>query len=155
MAPALDGPILVAIDGEPHTERAVERALSLAAENGVSVVAVHVKDPYLKQFASEIYAQGREEYLSHVEACLEAQASDTVSVFAARARERGVEFEVKVIEGDTAERLREEIDKTRYGAVVLGGEQRRWLGAWRSKSWRTRLERRLTGTRLLWVPTGP
>jgi hypothetical protein len=49
----------------------------------------------------------------------------------------------------------EEIDSARYGAVVLGGEQRRRFDAWRSRGWRTRLARRMTGTRLLWIPTGP
>ena len=155
MAQSPTGPILVAIDGEPHTDRAVEHALSLAAESGARVVALHVKDPYLKQFASEIYAQGREEYVAHVDECLEAQAHDAVRRFLEAANRRSVEFEVKVIEGDTAERLCEEIDSARYGAVVLGGEQRRRFGAWRSKGWRTRLARRMTGSRLLWIPTGP
>ena len=75
------GPILVAIDGEPHTDRAVEHALTLAAESGARVVALHVKDPYLKQFASEIYAQGREEYFALVDECLDIQANDSVRRF--------------------------------------------------------------------------
>jgi nucleotide-binding universal stress UspA family protein len=131
--PTATGPILLAIDGEPHTEAAVCRALDLAAETGSRVVAVHVKDTYLKQFASEIYAQGREEYLEHIDACLEAVARDAVGRFATAARERDVGFEVKVLEGDPFEELRGEIERRRYGAVVLGGEPRQGIAAWRSR----------------------
>jgi len=72
------GRILVAIDGEPHTDAAVKWALDLARDRDLEAVAIHVKDPFLKQFSNEIYAQGREEYLDHVEVCLDAKAKEAI-----------------------------------------------------------------------------
>lgn len=130
-------PLLLAIDGEPHTDAAVARALDLAREIDVPLVAIHVKDPYLKQFASEIYAQGREEYLEHIDEQLEVVAGDAVRQFCQLAAERGVGFEVKVVDGDTRKCLRDELDTGRYGAIIVGGEGRRWFGSWRARSlWR-------------------
>ncbi len=60
------GRILLAVDGEPHTDEAVCWAVDLALGLGVTLNPVHIRDPYLKQFSNEIYAQGREEYLEHV-----------------------------------------------------------------------------------------
>ena len=42
---------------------------------------VHIRDPYLKQFSTEIYAQGREEYLEHVQQCLEEMARKAQASF--------------------------------------------------------------------------
>jgi nucleotide-binding universal stress UspA family protein len=145
------GPILLAIDGEPRTEAAVARALELAAERDVPVVAVHVKDPYLKQFASEIYAQGREEYLEHVDDCLEAAAREATDRFAVAARERGIAFETKVVEGDTLEELRSEIERGAYAVALLGGALQKGVAAWLSRSLSSDLSSRAGDTSVIRV----
>ena len=66
--------IVLAVDGEPHTLEAVCWAVDLALGLGAALNPVHIRDPYLKQFSNEIYAQGREEYLEHVQRCLEEKA---------------------------------------------------------------------------------
>jgi len=48
--------ILLCIDGEPHTNKAVDWALSFAEITGAQVTALHVKNTYLKKFYNEIYA---------------------------------------------------------------------------------------------------
>ena len=63
-------PILIAVDGESHTNSAIAEAARLARALDRPVAILHVEDPYLKQFSNEIYAQGREEYLEHVDRCL-------------------------------------------------------------------------------------
>ena len=146
-------PILLAIDGEPHTEAAVARALELAAERGVPLVAVHVKDPYLKQFAGEIYAQGREEYLEHVDDSLEAVAREATERFEVTACARGVAFETKVVEGNTLEELCSEIARGEYGAAFLGGVRRRGVAAWYSRSLSADLASRARGIDVIWVPS--
>ena len=82
------GHILLGADGEPHTDEAVRWSLDLAIGLGLKLNAIHVRDPYLKQFYNEIYAQGREEYLDHVQDCLEEKARRASAAFeAAGARE--------------------------------------------------------------------
>ena len=66
--------VLVCIDGEPHTTRAIQHAISLGLYRPAEVTALHVIDPWLKQFYNEIHAQGRKQYLEHVDACLRENA---------------------------------------------------------------------------------
>jgi nucleotide-binding universal stress UspA family protein len=127
------GRVLLAIDGEAHTNAAIERALAIADERGLEITAVHVKDPYLKQFSTEIYAQGREEYLDHVERCLAARAADAVEHFATAARSSGAVFEVKVLEGDPISELVDESKRRRYAMLLVGSRNRTGFSAWRSR----------------------
>ncbi len=127
------GAILLAVDGEPHTRDAVRCALRLAAGAGRRVVALHVEDPYLKQFHTEIYAQGRKEYLDHVDACL-ADASAAIRAGLERAAaEQGVVLEFRVRRGEPLEQLREEVLADDYGLLVVGAKRLTGLGRWRSE----------------------
>lgn len=114
------GDILVAIDGERHTSMVVRWSLLLAAVLERRIVAVHVKDPYLKQFHNEIYAQGRQEYLDHVDACLEEIAGETLDAFGRAAEESRALWACKVREGDPSEEMLEEIREGDYGLLVVG-----------------------------------
>jgi nucleotide-binding universal stress UspA family protein len=126
------GRILLAIDGEPHTEGAVAWALFLGKSLGWSVTAAHVKDPYLKQFSSDIYAQGREEYLAHVDDCLQETAARIERNFVDEAERSGAAYEVKILSGDTKEALTQEARQTGYRLLVLGKKSTAGFGAWRS-----------------------
>ena len=114
------GDILVAIDGERHSLMAARWSLRLAAALGRRIVAVHVKDPYLKQFQNEIYAQGRQEYLDYVDACLEETAGEALDAFGRAAEEWEVLWTCKVRQGDPAEEMLEEIREGEYGLLVIG-----------------------------------
>lgn len=124
--------ILLAIDGEPHSDAAVDWALTLAARLDLPVTAVHVKDPYLKQFENEIYAQGREEYLAHVDRCLAERAARVIAGFAAAADARGAPHSVLVLDGDPLEQLRGQLARGRYTALVLGRKRLTGVARWRS-----------------------
>jgi len=125
------GDILLAYDGEPHSEGAVRWALALAGATGRRVVALFVKDPYLKQFHNEIYAQGRQEYLDHVDRCNEelAAAAQTHQERAAAGTE--VTWEHRVRDGDPAEEVTAEVEAGGYALVVAGAG--RAPGRWSRK----------------------
>ncbi len=141
------GRILLAVDGEPHTDEAVRWALDLALGLGVTLNLVHIRDPYLKQFSNEIYAQGREEYLEHVQECLEetaqmARASfeSTVSEYLERrpdAKEPDWTFDV--LDGDPAEQLTAHIKGGEYSLLVLGRRRRTRFAALKSRDLSERL----------------
>ena len=127
------GRVLLAIDGEPHSDNAIQGALELADDFQLEVVAVHVKDHYVKQFFNEIYAQGREEYLEHVQACLEVSAREAIARFETEARKYDIKWTIKVLEGDPAEQIQSEIDSFQYNLMVLGRKQNRGSSLWRSR----------------------
>ena len=126
------GRILLAVDGEPHTDEAVCWALDLALGLGVALNLVHIRDPYLKQFSTEIYAQGREEYLEHVQRCLEEKAQmarasfeSTVKEYLERRRDaKEPNWTIDVLDGDPAEQLATLIKRGEYSMLVLGRRRR-------------------------------
>lgn len=141
------GRILLAVDGEPHTEAAVSWALDLALGLGMSLNPVHVRDPYLKQFYTEIYAQGREEYLAHVQHCLEEKARTTRARFedAVRRRlteegaQRELDWSFDVLDGEPAQQLAKRIAAGDYAMVVVGRRRRKRVAALRSRDLAERL----------------
>ena len=126
------GRILVAIDGEPHTDAAVKWALDLARDRDLEAVAIHVKDPYLKQFSNEIYAQGREEYLDHVEVCLDAKAKEAIDEFGKAADMAGIKWNARTVCGNPKKAIEKEVSLNDYRALVTGRKLRKGLAALRS-----------------------
>lgn len=126
------GRILLAVDGEPHTAEAVRWALDLAVHLDLELSAVHVRDPYLKQFSNDIYAQGREEYLAHVQDCLEDTAQRTSAAFEKAVEEylqgvqhrRDLSWSFDVVDGEPAKELIELLKRGEFSMVVLGRRQR-------------------------------
>lgn len=135
-------PILLAVDGDCHTEKAITEAGRLACELGRRVVVLHVEDPYLKQFSSEIYAQGREEYLEHVDRCLAEEGQKTVERARTRLLEDGVENEIVIRQGEPFDVIRAVLETGAYSLLIVG---RKTLssGLWRR---RRDLPARLAGT---------
>jgi len=126
------GRILLAVDGEPHTADAVRWALDLAVHLNLELNAVHVRDPYLKQFSNDIYAQGREEYLAHVQACLEDTAQRTSAAFEKAVKEylhgvqhrRDLSWSFDVVDGEPATELIQLLERGEFSMIVLGRRQR-------------------------------
>jgi nucleotide-binding universal stress UspA family protein len=89
--------ILVALDGSPGSERALEVAVRLAQQDGRQVAAVAVlenpADPHLKQLVQGIQAHSRQ----NLEAVLQAAANF--------ARSRGVQLLPILREGHAAETI--------------------------------------------------
>jgi nucleotide-binding universal stress UspA family protein len=114
--------ILLAVDGQPHTEAAIERALHLARVSGATVTALHVKDPYLKQFYNDIYAQGRQAYLDHIDRCLAEGAEEALADIARRAKGVAVEHRPLIRAGDPLEEIVAACADGDYDLLVIGGK---------------------------------
>jgi len=114
--------ILLAVDGQPHTEAAIAWALHLAHLTGATVTALHVKDPYLKQFYNDIYAQGRQAYLDHIDRCLADGAEEALADFARRAVAAGVEHRPLIRAGDPLEEMVAACADGDYDLLVVGGK---------------------------------
>ena len=154
------GRILLAVDGESHTEAAVCWALDLALGLGMTLNPVHVRDPYLKQFYTEIYAQGREEYLEHVQQCLEEKARLAQEWFETIAHEylqkRGEkqvpEWSFDVLDGDPVEQVRDHLEKKEFSIIVLGRRRQTRLAVLRSRDLGERLTSLGSSVPVLVVP---
>jgi len=114
--------ILLAIDGQPHTEAAIAWALHLAAPTGAMVTALHVKDPYLKQFYNDIYAQGRQAYLDHIDRCLAEGAEESLADFARHAQAAGVTHRTLIRAGEPLEEIVAACADADYDLLVVGGQ---------------------------------
>ncbi len=145
-------PILVALDGEPHTEAAITWALELAARLDSELVAVHVRDPYLKQFHNDIYAQGRLEYLAHVDDCLAEDGDRIQRGFETVADQASVRWRVLILDGDPCEQLAEESGRGDYALVILGRRRISGFAAWRSGNLPARLSAKLVDVPIMLVP---
>jgi len=145
-------PILIAIDGEPHTDAAVCWALDLARRLDVPLLALHVEDPYLEQFEGELYAQGREEYVEHVGRCLAEEGERAAARFLAEARRAGVEASVTVRRGDPLDELLREAGAGTCSLLVMGSKRLRGLAAWRSRKLPGKLAAATCPVPLLIVP---
>ncbi|MDJ0765296.1 MAG: universal stress protein [Myxococcota bacterium] len=145
--------LLLAIDGEPHTDNAVNWALDVAPMKHLHVVAAHVKDPYLKQFHNDMYAQGREAYLAHIDACLEEISQKAVQRFEQAVNGRSIAWRVKMLSGDPVQAFLSEIAAHPYALVVLGRKPKSGaIAKWRSQDLPHKLVRHQVRPPLLIVP---
>jgi len=119
--------ILVCLDGEPHTRGAIERAIVLARTQSADLVGVHVIDEWLRQFSSEIYAQGRKEYLEWVDQCLEEKASTVRESFVARCHSDDVTARFVLRDGDRTAEILAVVNELGPDLVIMGGKDlTRW-----------------------------
>ena len=154
------GRILLAVDGEPHTDEAMYWALDLALGLGVALNLVHIRDPYLKQFSTEIYAQGREEYLEHVQRCLEEKAQMARASFESAVKEyvegrcdvKELDWKFDVLDGDPAEQLATLMKRGEYSMLVLGRRRRTRFAALKPRDVAEKLSSLRSSMPILVVP---
>ena len=122
------GDILLAFDSEASSTAAARWAMTLALAAGRRLVAVFVKDPYLKQFYNEIYAQGRQEYLDHVDRCNDELAEKARDALVELCQAQDLAWELRVRHGDPAEELAAEAGSGGYALLVIdaGKAAGRW-----------------------------
>lgn len=119
-------------------QRAIQLGLSLPAE----VTALHVIDPYLKKFYSELYAQGRKRYLEYVDECLEEEADRARCEFDALCRAEGLEAGFKVRRGEPLQEILEELRESAPDLVIAGGRELTAWGRFRSRNLPRQLRKR-------------
>ncbi len=112
--------ILLCIDGEQWTEKAINYAIDIAEAFQGNITALHVINPYLMKFADEIYAVGRNEYRNHIERELGKESDDIIAGFKSRADSRGVLYDVIVRCGSPEEEIIKETFEHSYDLLILG-----------------------------------
>jgi len=135
--------VVVCLDGEPHTRGAIERAIEISLSESAELVGLHVVDEWLRQFSSEIYAQGRKEYLEWVDSCLHEKAADVSESFLSRCAARGVEAGFVLRDGEPLAEIAATVRELEADLVLTGGKSLRGWARLRSGELPTRLKRRL------------
>ena len=126
--------ILLCIDGEPHTNKAVDWALSFAEIAGAKITALHVKNTYLKQFYNEIYAQGRKFYLDYVDKEIGKYSTDLVFRFSRQAESKKISYSIVEKAGVPFEEIFKEFSTNAYDILVVGGKYVSGMNRLRSKN---------------------
>ncbi len=114
--------IVLCIDGEEFTGKAVNYALEIAWGLKCGLTALHVIDPYLKSFANEIYAVGRLEYKDHMERELRRDAQIIVESFRAKAEAAGVPYKIVLRYGSPWEEILREVTENPCDLLILGAK---------------------------------
>jgi nucleotide-binding universal stress UspA family protein len=138
--------ILVCVDGEPHTSGAIERAIALACEESAELIGLHVIDEWLRQFSSEIYAQGRKEYLEWVDQCLEEKASAVREAFTAQCHAQSVKARFVLRDGEPLVEILTVARELKPDLVLVGSKSLRGLDRYRSGKLPRRLTNKLAHT---------
>ena len=114
--------IILCIDGEEATEKAVRYALEIAGACNARLTALHVINPYLKKFADEIYAVGRNEYCAHIDNALRNEADDIIAGFKAMADPLGLSYTVILRYGPPEEEIAKEVSEHAYDLLIIGAK---------------------------------
>ena len=121
--------IILCIDGEKHTKKAINYALEITGACNGKLTALHVINPYLKKFADEIYAVGRIEYINHIDKELRKEAEDIITGFKATADSAGISYNVIVRYGPPEEEIIKEVTENPYDLLILGAKPANTLHA--------------------------
>lgn len=122
--------ILLCIDGEEHTARAEEYAITLAKQSGAMIVALYAVSPYLKKFTHEIYAVNRDECCAHLDRSLAREGGEALAAFEGKAARNNVQVATIVLYGFPEQVIAEEAEQGRYDLVILGAKA---LRTWKDR----------------------
>lgn len=114
--------IILCIDGEQWTEKAINYAIEITRAFNGRLTALHVINPYLKKFAEEIYAVGRIEYSNHIDKELKKEAEAVITGFKAMADSIGLSYNVIVRYGPPEEEIIKEVSENSYDLLILGAK---------------------------------
>jgi nucleotide-binding universal stress UspA family protein len=115
--------IILCIDGETGTNKAILYAIEITRAFKGILTALHVINPFLKKFADEIYAVGRNEYRTHIDKALRKEAEDIINGFKSTADSSGISYRVIVRYGAPEEEITKEVSENAYDLLVLGAQQ--------------------------------
>jgi len=135
--------ILVCIDGEPHSKKAIQRAISMGLSLPAKVTALHVIDPWLKKFYNEIYSQGRRRYLEYVDECLLAEAEQVQKEYRRMCLAEGLKARFKVRHGEPMTEILEEVRQATPDLLITGRKQLNAWGMFRSGNLPLRLRKQV------------
>ncbi len=119
----------------------MEASLELSRAFSASITILHVMDPYLKQFYNDIYAQGRREYLEHVDDCLKKGADLVRAESLGYFKKRGADTRFITRYGDPHDEIIKEAQTGAYDLLILGGKVLSGLTRFRSWNLPSKIER--------------
>jgi len=122
--------ILLCIDGEEHTAKAEDYAITLARQSGAVIVALYAVSPYLKKFTTEIYAVNRDECCAHLDRSLMREGGAALAIFEGKASRHQVKVSSMVLYGFPEQIIAEEAEQGCYDLVILGGKT---LRTWKER----------------------
>lgn len=134
--------ILVCIDGEPHSEGAIQWAIRLGLSLPAEVTALHVIDPYLKKFYNELFSQGRKRYLEYVDERLRSKADQACREFTEMCLAQGLETRFKLRQGEPLQEILEELQQTAPDLLITGGKELNAWGRFRSRNLPLQLQKK-------------
>jgi nucleotide-binding universal stress UspA family protein len=112
--------IILCIDGEKHTEKAIKYAMEITRGCKGTLTVLHVINPYLKKFADEIYAVGRIEYREYIDKKIRKESENIMAEFKSLADSEGVNFKTITRYGSPDEEIKKEIDEKSYDLLIIG-----------------------------------
>jgi len=113
--------ILVAYDGSPHAEHAMNVALSMAGDMKAKLFVVSVIRPPEPAESAEFHAvidEGREKY------------EKSYTLIRELAKQKGIEIETEVAVGHPAEQIIHMADKMQASVIVMGERSHTILHRW-------------------------
>jgi nucleotide-binding universal stress UspA family protein len=118
-----------------------------------ALTVLHIRDMYLKKFYNEIYAQGRREYLAHVNNEIQKHAFKTFLRFKHKAQKAGVEYKQKEEpcepQDDPSGIILKEFKNGGHDLIVVGGKRLTGITTIKSKNIPAKLAARIKERALL------
>lgn len=114
--------ILICTDGEEHTLKAEDYALTLAKQFNAKIVGLYIINPFLKKFTNEIYAINRDECRDHLDKSLKKEGDIALTNLSRKAEIEGIHAHIKMRYGDPEEEILNEMKEVKYDIVVMGGK---------------------------------
>jgi len=122
--------ILLCTDGEGPAIKAEDLAVEIAKGAGALICSLYVVDPFLKKFADEIYAVGRDEYRDYIDRTLNDEGNKVLKEFQKKAFDQQVEVISKMRYGSPEKEILQEMEEGDYDLVVIGSKM---LVTWRER----------------------
>ncbi|HSD57899.1 MAG TPA: universal stress protein [Methanotrichaceae archaeon] len=113
--------ILIATDGSKHSEKAAEKALEMARLTGGKVTALYVSDVSNYFAPVDMSYNIADETIGGMRNLVLKDGEAAVKRVEEMAKEAGVPFESKIIEGNPAEDIMKFAEESKEDLIVMGG----------------------------------
>ncbi len=115
--------ILMAIDGDEHSERVVDETIKIAGGLNAEVTVLHVTGEY--DFKSTISVHMSDDYWTQVKNNLKEEAEKIVNKAAEKLKENGVKTETKILVGKQppADGICKMADRGDFNLLIIGSHR--------------------------------
>lgn len=156
--------VLLGIDGESHTVRAIRWAVKFTASNAARLIALHVVDLDELKPSQQNSTLDRKLFLTEVNELLKEKSEHVVAEFEQLASEAGLaggeghnpqqagEFGVKVRPGEVLQEMLREMHIGKYDLLVLGRKRVSSDEKWKSRNLPLRLKESLDRGLVVVIP---